>query len=127
MIGIKPEAIRYLFPKTKDFTGFIKGVDLSTRGSDQYFMMRHIYPKAQEMMMGHFFEGCRERVFFTKNSVTGQIPGVESKLWESNLTCRHIGSAGVVEMETLRFFKRFDKTDYSEFEKEHSEILYWAR
>lgn len=127
MVGFKVDHFRAEFPQWTSFEQMIKGQDLSKRGSDQDFMMKKIYPFARPYMMGHFFDGCREKVLITNHTVTKQIPGVDPRLWESNLTCRHIGSAGVVEMETLRFFKRFDKTDYSAFEKEFSEICYWAR
>lgn len=127
MVGFNVEQFRIEFPQWNTFEQMIHGQDLSKRGSDQDFMMKKIYPFAKPNMMGHFFEGCKERVKITKHTVGGQIKGVDSKLWESNLTCRHIGSPGVVEMETLRFFQRFDKTDYSVFEKEFSDILYWAR
>ncbi len=53
-------------------------------------------------------------------------PGVKASLWESNLTCRHIGSAGVVEMETIRFFNRFDPSDqFTAFEKQFPNVFYW--
>lgn len=127
LIGIKVDHFKATFPEWQTFEQMVKGQDLSKHGSDQNFIMKYIYPKAKDNMMGHFFDGCREKVKITTRSVQSQIPGVDPKLWESNLTCRHIGSPGVVEMETLRFFKRFDKTDYSEFEKEFSDIMYWAK
>lgn len=127
MVGFKVDQFKMEFPQWTSFEQMIKGFDLSQRGSDQDFMMKKIYPFAKPNMVGHFFEGCRENVKITHHAVSNQIPGVDPRLWESNLTCRHIGSAGVVEMETLRFFKRFDKTDYSAFEKEFSNICYWAR
>jgi hypothetical protein len=109
MIGIKTYAIKgRMF---KNWNDMIRRWNLTKRGSDQHLLNQDILPSLKDSVM------------WAKDlkSVTS------SKLWESDLTCRHIGSAGVVEMETLRFFKRFDKTDYSEFEKQHSDILYWAR
>lgn len=127
MVGFKTDHFKATFPEWQTFEQMVKGQDLSKHGSDQNFIMKYIYPKAKDNMMGHFFDGCREKVKIKTMTVQSQIPGVDPKLWESQLTCRHIGSPGVVEMETLRFFKRFDKTDYSKFEKEFSEICYWAR
>lgn len=127
MVGFRVDHFRQTFPQWTSFEEMIKGHDLSKRGSDQDFMMKKIYPFAKDNMMGHFFDGCRENVKITKHTAGKQIPGVDSKLWESNLTCRHIGSPGVVDFETLRFFKRFDKMDYSAFEKEFPEICYWVR
>lgn len=127
MVGFRVDHFRATFPEWTSFEKMIKGHDLSKRGSDQDFMMKKIYPKAKDNMMGHFFDGCREKTKIHTRTVQCQVPGVDPRLWESNLTCRHIGSPGVVDMETLRFFQRFDKTDYSEFEKEFSDICYWAR
>lgn len=127
MVGFRVEHFKQLFPQWTSFEEMIKGQDLRNRGSDQDFMMKKIYPKAKDHMMGHFFDGCREKVYYTKNLVSNQIQGVDTRLWESNLTCRHIGSPGIVDMETLRFFQRFDKTDYSAFEKEFSNVCYWAQ
>lgn len=127
MVGFKVDHFKAEFPQWTSFEQMIKGHDLSKRGSDQDFMMKKIYPFAKPDMMGHFFEGCKEKVKITKYTAGNQIPGVDPKLWESNLTCRHIGSPGVVDFETLRFFHRFDKTDYSEFERQFPEIFYWAR
>lgn len=127
MVGFKVDHFRATFPQWKTFNDMIKGVDLRQRGSDQDLMMKKIYPFVKHDMVGHFFDGCRENVKITKHTVSKQIPGVDSKLWESNLTCRHIGSPGVVDFETLRFFQRFDKTDYSEFEREFKDICYWAK
>jgi hypothetical protein len=127
MVGFKVDHFKAEFPQWTSFEEMIKGQDLSKRGSDQDFMMKKIYPFAKPNMMGHFFDGCRENVKITRHTAGNQIPGVDPKLWESNLTCRHIGSPGVVDFETLRFFQRFDKTDYSEFEKQFPQIFYWAR
>jgi len=127
MIGFRTDIFRQLFPQWKSLDYMTKRWNLTQRGSDQQLLMADIYPKAKDNMIGHFFQGCSEKVKILRTSVSNQILGVDPKLWESNLTCRHIGSAGVVDMEVLRFFKRFDKTDYSEFEKEHSDICYWAR
>lgn len=129
MVGFRPDVFKQTFPQWKSLNDMAKRFNLSKHGSDQQLLMSDIYPKAKNNMMGHFFDGCKEEVRATHRGILSRsgIPNVDPKLWESNLTCRHIGSAGVVEMETIRFFKRFDKTDYSEFEKEHSDILYWAR
>lgn len=127
MVGFEVESFRNTFPMWTCFEEMVKRQDLSKHGSDQDLIMKKIYPKAKDNMVGHFFSGCKEIVRSTRHSVIGRLLGVDAKLWEADLTCRHIGSAGVVEMELLRFFQRFDKTDYSAFEKEFSEICYWAR
>lgn len=126
MVGFKVDHFKATFPHWDSFEKMISGQDLSKRGSDQDFMMKHIYPKAKGNMVGHFFKGCREVVKITRQTAESQIPGVSSKLWESNLCPAFIGAAGVNEMETLRFFKRFDKNDYSEFEKQFPQICHWV-
>jgi hypothetical protein len=128
MVGFDGEHFRIKFGRRwGNLRDMIGDADLYERGSDQSFMMKNIYPYVKDDMMGHFFEGCKERVAATKQAIdhSTRLPLVSPRLWESNLTCRHIGSAGVVEMETLRFFQRFDKTDYSAFEKQFPKIFYW--
>jgi hypothetical protein len=130
MVGFKADHFRQLFPKWKTFEDMTKRFNLSKHGSDQQLLMSDIYPKAKGSLFVHAFDGYtgdREVKRVIQWVTIEAIPGVSPKLWESNLTCRHIGSAGIVDMETLRFFKRFDKTDYSEFEKKHSDICYWRR
>lgn len=127
LIGVKVDHFKQTFPEYNTFEKLVANFDLSKHGSDQDLLMKRIYPKAKDNLMGHYFAGCNEKVKITTRSVQSQIPGVDPKLWESNLCARHIGSPGIVDMETLRFFKRFDKTDYSSFEKQFSDILYWAR
>ena len=92
--------------------------DLSERGSAQTALAKHIYPKLRRATLKHDLTGGR--------SVRAHPEGVDPRLWESDLTCRHIGSPGVVEMETIRFFKRFDPAyDGEGMEKRYPEIFYW--
>lgn len=110
------------------FEEMIQGHDLSKRGSDQNFMNKHIHTGIIEDLFLHKFAGAGCQAKRTEISIPNQIlPQVDQKLWESNLTCRHIGSAGVVDMETLRFFQRFDAYNYKfkEIEKEYPEVFYW--
>ncbi len=114
MIGLTKEAIK----EYKTFDEFVGGYDLSKRGSDQDLLNLRL--------------SKRKPILWNKGTDVykpledTQLPGVDPKLWESNLTCRHIGSAGVVEMETIRFFKRFDNNKrWDDFEKKYPEIFYW--
>lgn len=128
LCGFRVDHFKQTFPEYDTFEKLVSGSDLRNHGSDQNLLMSKIYPKAKSNMMGHFFQGCKEQVKITKHSVSKQIPGVSPKLWESNLTCRMIGSPGVVDFELLRFFNRFDNQQkYSDFEKQFPEIFYWAR
>jgi hypothetical protein len=117
MVGFKTEYFKKIFHSWEEM---VIGSRLSTHGSDQNLLNGKVLPKVKDKVIWSNATGL-------DGNAWPKVPGIDPRLWESNLTCRHIGSAGVVEMETLRFFKRFDKTDYSEFEKEHSDICYWQR
>lgn len=121
MVGFKCDAIRKGY---RSWEHMIKGYDLSKRGSDQYLLNKRVLPLVQDSLYTADLQAFKP---YTNPVNDPPLPGVDKRLWESNLCSAFIGSAGVNEMETLRFFKRFDKTDYSEFEKQHSDICYWAR
>lgn len=126
MCGFRVDHFRQIFPEYNTFEKLIGNDNLKDHGSDQNLLMKKIYPKAKSNMMGHFFKGCKENVKIVKSSVSNQIPGVSPKLWESNNTCRMIGSPGVVDFELLRFFKRFDNNPkFDAFEKKYPNIFYW--
>lgn len=128
MCGFRVDHFKQTFPEYDTFEKLIGKDNLKDHGSDQNLLMKKIYPKAKSNMMGHFFKGCKENVKIVRTSVSSQIPGVSPKLWESNNTCRMIGSPGVVDFELLRFFKRFDNNSkFDEFEKKYTNIFYWAR
>lgn len=120
-IGLKGDVIRNKFSSLNDL---IKGWDLQKRGSDQDLLNKRILPIVKDSLYTADLQAFRPT---TNPGKENPIPGVDPRLWESNLCCSFVGSAGINELETLRFFKRFDKIDYSEFEKEHSNICYWAR
>lgn len=128
MCGFRVDHFKQTFPEYDTFEKLIGRDNLKDHGSDQNLLMKKIYPKAKGNMMGHFFKGCKENVKIVRNSVSNQIPGVNPKLWESNNTCRMIGSPGVVDFELLRFFKRFDNDPkFKEFEKKFPDLFYWTR
>ena len=127
MCGFKTDVFHTTFPEYNTFAKLVAGANLKDHGSDQNLLMKKIWPKAQRNMMGHFFQGCKVDVAKVRNSVSNQIPGVDPKLWESNLTCRMIGSPGVVDFELLRFFKRFNPNPaFDEFERKFPQIMYWV-
>lgn len=68
----------------------IDGLNLPSHGQDQQFLMENIYPKVKDKFLFH----------------NNPPYNFNNPLWESDLTCRHIGSSGINEMETLRFFER---------------------
>lgn len=94
----------------------IQGWDLTERGSDQHLLNQRVLPHMQSEMHIH---GATDKF--------PRLPNVDAKFWESDLTVRHIGSAGVVEMETIRFFKRLDNYDYQvdEIQKQFPKVFYW--
>lgn len=87
--------------KTEPFLGLVGnkllcvGEDLTRHGADQDFLMREIYPLIKHSIYLDRFPDMM----------------TNEPLWESNLVCRHIGSAGIVEMELLRFFQRFESKE----------------
>jgi hypothetical protein len=91
--------------------------DLSRRGSDQIALGTVVYPKIEHDTLTHDLTGGKK--------VETHPEGVDPRLWESDLVCRHIGSAGVVELEAIRFFRRFDACRYDELERRYPEIFYW--
>lgn len=128
MCGFRVDHFKNTFPEYDTFEKLIGKDNLKDHGSDQNLLMKKIYPKAKDNMMGHFFEGCNEKVKIVTRHVSNQIPGVNPKYNESNLTCRHIGSAGVVDFELIRFFQRHDYCKkFNDFEKQFPEIFYWQR
>lgn len=110
MCGFKAEVIRNHFPT---FESLIQGYDLTQHGSDQQLLMERVYPLVKDSF---YFDAEPQRYY-------------DNPLWESDLTCRHIGSAGVVEMELLRFFERHDPDNdkFIEFEKSNTDLFYWRK
>lgn len=128
MCAVKVDHFKQTFPEYDTFEKLVSGNDLSNHGSDQNLLMKKIYPRVKDNMMGHFFKGCNEQVKITRHQANVTIPGVNPNLWESNLTCRMIGSPGVVDFELLRFFDRFDRQQkYIDFENKFKDVFYWRR
>jgi len=118
MIGVNTSKFKAL-TGYQSFDQMISGLDLWQRGSDQHFLNQVINPKVRgDLMVSNALPAI---------DFKGNLPQVNAKLWESNLTCRHVGSAGVVDMEVLRFFKRFDEYNwkYIPIEKEFHKVFYW--
>ncbi len=131
MIGFKTAFIKERFG-WKSWDEMLSGATdhFSEHGTDQHFLARVIYPNVKENMFAYYTSGVQfqgEARQFSLTHVT-ELPGVKPALWESNLTCRHIGSAGVVDMETIRFFKRFAGEDsfIKEVGARYPEIFYWT-
>jgi hypothetical protein len=116
MVGFKTELIKSKFSSWDSLTA---SFDLSKHGSDQQLLNKKLLPVIKDDIIWSNATGM-DGISWPK------VSSIDQKLWESNLTCRHIGSPGVVEMETLRFFKRFDNdSKWIEVEKLYPEIFYW--
>lgn len=98
----------------------IEGWDLSQRGSDQHLLNQRVLPHIKTETHIH---DSRE----ANQLLPAKLPGVDGKFWESNLCCFFIGSAGVNELETIRFFRRLDEYDYQteEIMKQYPKLFYW--
>ena len=120
MVAFHANSIRKEFPSFEDL---IKGSDLNKRGSDQDLLNNKIYPVFKNFI---HWEDHKSNFNKTAKVYSGAPKGVSDKLWESNLCAAFIGAPGFNELETLRFLKRFDKTDYSDFEKRHKDLFWWV-
>lgn len=118
------------FKRDTGYTSFeqmSKGQDLSKHGSDQNFMNKYIHPKIKHGLMMHKLKGAGVEAKVTKTEVPASGP-IDKKLHLTDLVSRYIGSAGVIDMELLRFFKSANPNPkFDEFEKKYSDIFYWAR
>lgn len=126
MIGVKTEPFKQL-TGYKSFSSMVSGLNLKNHGSDQNFLNSAVLPKIKRDLAVYQLAGagCEASGKF-KEVPKVTIPGVDKKLWESDLTIRHIGGAGCVDMELLRFFKRFDDNPkFDEFEKKYPQLFYW--
>lgn len=107
MSGFRSKKFREVFKSWDNL--FFRNPDLTRHGSDQKLLMD---------LFNH--EGYTVKSILAKPSEQSEL------LWTSDLTCRHIGSAGVVEMETIRFFKQHDgNSPFIEIEKKYPHIFYW--
>ena len=111
MCGFKAAVIREKFDS---WDNLISGYDLSRHGSDQTLLMNKVYPLVKDS--------------FYHSYLTNREPQPDKNpLWESDLISRYIGSAGVIDMELLRFLDRHDpeNSKYLEFEKKYPNLFYW--
>jgi hypothetical protein len=105
-------------------------IKISERGSDQVFLAQELYPFYKSQMFAHYLKGMKNQgEAVVKSEVSNvPIPDVNPNLWTSNLCIPFIGSAGVIEFETIRFFRSyyppFDK-ECEELAKHYPKIFYW--
>lgn len=103
--------------------------DFNTHGTDQNFLAKNIMPSVIYDTQAFLpeYQSVMPGQLSMHIPAEAQLRNVNPVLWESNLTCRHIGSAGVVDLETIRFFKRFDNEipEMKAMELCYPEIFYW--
>lgn len=127
LCGFKASVLRDKY-KTWDNLISKSKINIGERGTDQVFMAQEIYPHFKDQMFGHYIKGCNPngeaRVRYEVPN--GGLPGVDPKLWESNLCVDFAGSAGCKEMETVRFLNRFSPgwVDYN-LAIMYPKIYYW--
>lgn len=113
MVGFRAKAIRDHFKEWDALMFDNEEIsDMKLHGSDQTFLMKVIYPH---------FKGS-----FYLSDELGRLSPHNNPLWESDLCSRHIGSAGIVEMETIRFFRRRNLEKVGVFAKRYPEIFSWV-
>ncbi len=100
--------------------------DLSRHGSDQNMLNSFVHKIAGDLFL-HEFSGAGTPAGRTEHTVMIKLPQVSPTLWESNLCTAFIGAPGFNELETLRFFKRFDAENwkYIPIEKEYNNLFPW--
>ncbi len=128
MTAFKCKPIRDKFGVWKAMTTHVRD-NSWPRGMDQILISDLFYTQENKSkIFGHYLQGYKgagEAVIKTEIDNI-PLPGVDPKLWETNLCVRHIGSAGVVELETLRQLKRFSQeTEFEEIAKRYPKIFYW--
>lgn len=105
-------------------------VHIDSHGTDQVLLNAVVFMDFKGRVVAHYLNGEKGTWVDAKvyNNVPDiQIPSVNPPLWESDLTCRHIGSPGVVEMEVRRFFQRHDKEipEFEEICKRYPAVFPW--
>lgn len=97
---------------------------IDKHGSDQHFLTDVIYRDFQNDMYLHNFKGQKHHCH---TAVNGMNEDRTNKLWLSNLCIPYIGSAGCIEMETLRFLRDHSPefNNHQELWKKYPKLFYW--
>lgn len=128
LCGFRGEPMRERYGSWEKMIGETR-VPINDHGTDQNFLMQNVYTDFKYRYFGHILN---HNLHIQDSEIVRRIPdvtldGVDPKLWESNLCACFMGSAGVNNMETIRFFQRFSQD--TEFEKDialrYREIFYW--
>lgn len=124
LVGFKCKEFREI-TKYQSFQQMVGGLDLRHHGSDQNFLNQSIHPKIKHKLFFHNLKGAGASAGRTENSAPNGV--IDKKYWVTDLISRYIGSAGVIDLELLRFFRSFDnKTEFQTLEKLFPKIFYWV-
>ncbi len=119
-------------------------MDYSTKGSDQAFLNKVIYPrfgnKGHDSITQHYFNGYANTFLSDFHTCTCPPPSghrddcpnnykidLSDELKESNSVCGHIGASGWYETATFRFIKKYwnQFDELVSIEKDYPKIFYW--
>lgn len=128
MIGLRCQPLRDKFVLWRVMADQVRD-STWPRGMDQILISDLLYTKEnRSKTFGHYLQGYKgDGEAIIKTTIDDiSLPGVDPKLWETNLCVRHIGSAGVVELETMRQLRRFtQETEFENIAKRYPKIFYW--
>lgn len=105
--------------------------DWTTKGTDQSFLNKFIYPKCSDSATEHFVKGMRHNIA-EADGRHYSIPDIEIDVdpvyKELDLVCGHIGSSGYYEAQMVKFLRELDpyRSEYKEIEKQFPTIFYWS-
>lgn len=130
LCGFKSEPLRSKYASYNNLLSK-SPIGIDARGTDQNFLNLVIYPDFKDSMMGHFLKGYpgngeHSIIHFIDNM---RLEGISPELWQSNLCILFAGAAGVNDLETIRFFRTFDKEipEFIDIEKRYPKIFYWKQ
>lgn len=99
-------------------------IEIDKRGSDQVFLTGIVYPHFVDQLYTHYGNSPVPQWAQTREKLIKFNPS--EPYWHSDLCISFCGSAGVNDMETIRFFKQFDtENEFEEIAKRYPEIFYW--
>lgn len=133
MIGFRPSYLssRLGVNSYDELIGRSEGIHYATKGADQTFLNRYVYPRCAESSTEHFVLGMPHNLA-EGNGRHYSIPDINIRVDEKfkflNTVCGHIGSSGWYEPPMLKFLNEIDpyKQEYAEIEREFAHIFYWA-
>jgi len=135
MIGFKPSDFSQMVGVNtfEKFLSIDPTFNFNSKGSDQTFLNRFVYPKVAEpgksSITQHFVLG-HGNTFLPNyfNYIPDIKLNLDDELKESNSVCGHIGAAGYYEGAMFKFLHaHWDKfNDILDAEKEFPKIFYWC-